>query len=97
MPSDGNDGYYEILCLKNILKTSTIAPNYFYSIKMQEIVTFQALSGAEDKINETKVQFIPAKMELISSGKAPIHTYFDQYTEEVDGGKIFSVFYFQQL
>lgn len=54
---------------------------------MQESVTFQALSVAEDKINETKVQFIPAKMELPTSGKAPIHTYFDQYTEELDGGK----------
>lgn len=56
---------------------------------MQESVTFQALNGAEDKINEIKVQFIPAKIEVLSSGKAPVHTYFDQYTEEVDGGKYF--------
>lgn len=54
---------------------------------MPESVTFQAFNGAEDKINETKVQFIPAKMELASSGRAPVQTYFDQYTEEVDGGK----------
>lgn len=54
---------------------------------MQESVTFQALNGAEDKINETKVQFIPAKMDLPTSGRAPVYKYFDQYTEELDGGK----------
>lgn len=68
---------------------------------MQENVIFQAFNGAEDKINLTKVQFIPAKMEMTSSGKAPVHTYFDQYTEEVDGGKysqfILIIFCMQQL
>lgn len=63
---------------------------------MPESVTFQAFNGAEDKINETKVQFIPAKMELTSSGIAPVHVYFDQYTSEVDGGKhsllLFNIF-----
>lgn len=54
---------------------------------MPGIVTFQALNDAEDKVNDTKVQFIPAKIELQSSGKAPVLKYFDQYTDEVDGGK----------
>lgn len=60
---------------------------------MQENITFQAVNGAEEKINETKVQFIPAKMELPTSGKAPIHEYFDQYTEELDGGKTFELLF----
>ncbi|KAJ6633704.1 hypothetical protein Bhyg_15530 [Pseudolycoriella hygida] len=52
---------------------------------MQDNVTFQAFNGAEDKINGTKIQFIPAKIEIPTSAKAAVHTYFDQYTEELDG------------
>ncbi|KAG4076197.1 hypothetical protein HA402_014746 [Bradysia odoriphaga] len=52
---------------------------------MQDVVQFQALNDAEDKVNDTNVQFIPAKMELQSSGIAPVQKYFDQYTDEVDG------------
>ncbi len=57
--------------------------------KMQQSVTFQAINGASDKINDTKIQFIPAKIELSSSGKAPVDTHFDNYTEELDGGKVY--------
>lgn len=59
---------------------------------MQENINLQPFNGAEDKINETNIQFIPARMEVTTSVRAPVKAYFDQYTEGVDGGKQYNIF-----